>query len=203
MSTVSLQCRCGNVRGVATDVSPTSGNRIVCYCDDCQAFANFLERDDILDVAGGTDIFQIAPSQVRITQGDAELRCVRLSVKGLFRWYTNCCRTPIGNTVGPRLPFVGVIHSFMDHTRDGHTPDEVLGKPLGYIHGRFAVGGLPPHAHPRTSFGLIVRIAGRLLGWWMMGKGVPSPFFDSKTNGPRVEPRVLTQAERNALRSPG
>ncbi len=29
--------------GVATDASPATGNRLVCYCDDCQAFAWFLE----------------------------------------------------------------------------------------------------------------------------------------------------------------
>ena len=27
--------------------------------------------------------------------------------------YTDCCRTPIGNTAGPRFPVVGLIHSFM------------------------------------------------------------------------------------------
>ena len=43
MSTqVSLKCRCGTLRGVATDVSPATGNRVVCHCDDCQAFARFL-----------------------------------------------------------------------------------------------------------------------------------------------------------------
>jgi hypothetical protein len=32
------------VRGVASEVSPSSGFRFVCYCKDCQAFAHFLER---------------------------------------------------------------------------------------------------------------------------------------------------------------
>jgi hypothetical protein len=31
--------------------------------------------------------------------------CLRLSDKGVFRWYTDCCRTPIGNTAAsPRFP---------------------------------------------------------------------------------------------------
>jgi hypothetical protein len=36
-----LRCRCGRVRGIASDVSPSSGFRFVCYCKDCQAFARF------------------------------------------------------------------------------------------------------------------------------------------------------------------
>ena len=53
-----LRCKCGHVRGVAVDVSPSTGFRFVCYCGDCQAFARFLRRTDVLDAAGGTDIFQ-------------------------------------------------------------------------------------------------------------------------------------------------
>jgi hypothetical protein len=54
-----LGCRCGHVRGVANDVTPNSGFRFICYCWDCQAFARFLGRPDVLDQAGGTDIFQM------------------------------------------------------------------------------------------------------------------------------------------------
>jgi Family of unknown function (DUF6151) len=44
-----LRCRRGRMRGVASDVSPSTGFRFVCYCKDCQAFARFLERADVLD----------------------------------------------------------------------------------------------------------------------------------------------------------
>ena len=57
-----LRCRCGRVRGVASEVAPSAGFRFVCYCQDCQAFARFLERPDVFDAAGGTDIFQIQPA---------------------------------------------------------------------------------------------------------------------------------------------
>ena len=58
------------------------------------------------------------------------VRCVRFSSK-VFRRYTDCCRTPIGNTAaGPRFPVVGLIHSFMSHEADGRSRDEVLGPPL-------------------------------------------------------------------------
>ena len=53
----SLRCRCGHVSGVASEISPSSGLRIVCYCKDCQEFVLFLGRTDVLDPTGRTDIF--------------------------------------------------------------------------------------------------------------------------------------------------
>ena len=54
--TLPLCCRCGHVRGVAREVAPSAGFRFICYCTNRQAFARFLERPDVLDDAGGTDI---------------------------------------------------------------------------------------------------------------------------------------------------
>ena len=78
-----LRCRCSHVRGVASDVSPSSGFRFICYCKDCQAFAHFLERLEVLDPAGGTDIFQMSPARVKLTAGTDAVRCLRLSEKGV------------------------------------------------------------------------------------------------------------------------
>ena len=76
MVDISLRCRCGRVRGLARAVSPSAGFRFVCYCEDCQAFARFLEQPDILDTAGGTDIFQLPPGRVTFTAGtDACAAC--------------------------------------------------------------------------------------------------------------------------------
>jgi hypothetical protein len=101
------------MQGIAIGVSPRSGFRFVCYCKDCQAFARFLDRADVLDLAGGTDIFQMPPGHMRLTAGKDALGCLRLSNK-VLRWYADCCRTPIANTAtGPRFPIVAVIHSFM------------------------------------------------------------------------------------------
>src|SRR5262245_34982840 len=104
---LSLQCQCGHVRGVASEVSPTSGFHFVCYCKDCQAFARFLGRPDVLDPAGGTDIFQMPPGRVNLTGGMDAMRCLTLSSK-VLRWYSECCRTPIANTAAtPRFPIIG------------------------------------------------------------------------------------------------
>jgi hypothetical protein len=114
MVDIPMRCRCGHVRGVARAVSPSAGFRFVCYCKDCQAFARFLERPDILDAGGGTDIFQLPPGQVTFTAGLDALRCVRLSGK-VLRWFAECCRTPIANTAAdPRFPVVALIHSIME-----------------------------------------------------------------------------------------
>ena len=87
------------MRGVGARGSPSAGFRFLCYCKDCQAFARFLERADVLDAAGGTDIFQMPPGRMKFTAGADALRCLRLSDKTrVFRWYADCCRTPIGNT---------------------------------------------------------------------------------------------------------
>jgi hypothetical protein len=72
-----LRCRCGYVRGIARGVSPSTGFRVLCYCKDCQAFARFLNRADILDAAGGTDIFQMPPARVKLTAGADAVRCLR------------------------------------------------------------------------------------------------------------------------------
>jgi hypothetical protein len=59
-----LSCRCGTVRGRVAEASPSSVNRIVCYCVDCQAFAHHLRRADVLDAHGGSDIVQVAPARL-------------------------------------------------------------------------------------------------------------------------------------------
>lgn len=106
-----LACRYVRVRGVATSVSPESSNHVVCYCDDCQAFARFLATPGTMDVHGSTDIFQVPPAKFQITQGLDAIECMRLTDKGMVRWYAGCCRTPIGNTVSARVPFIG--HPFV------------------------------------------------------------------------------------------
>jgi hypothetical protein len=194
-----LRCRCGLVKGTATDVSPDTGTRLLCYCDDCQAYARFLERQDVLDAYGGTEVFHLTPSQVAITQGREHLRCMRLSPKGMLRWFAGCCNTPIGNTIAARLPFVGLVDCFIDHAADGRSREEVLGPPTR-IHGRFAKGGGPEGTHRSASLALLARSAGHLARAWLSGKGRPSPFFDEKTGAPCVAPRVLTPAEREGLR---
>jgi hypothetical protein len=192
------RCRCGRVRGVARDVAPSAGFRFVCYCRDCQAFARFLARPDVLDAAGGTDIFHMAAGRVTLSAGADAVRCLHFSRK-VFRWYAECCGTPLANTAGPRFPVVAVIHSFMDHAADGRSRDAALGPPLCRIYERSATGPLPPDAPAPPSLRLFALRGARLLGWWWRGLGRPNPFFDEHTKAPLSVPRVLTPDERAAL----
>lgn len=183
-------------------MAPNTGCRVVCYCDDCQAFAHFLGRPGITDEWGGTDLFQMAPRNLRIEDPEQALACVRLSPKGMHRFYCSECRTPIGNAVSAGVPFIGLIHSFMDHEGDGVPRDEALGMP-GYSQAKFALDGLPPEraGAPWKVIGKSVSLLGK---WWLTGAGSPSPLFGRpelgpKDRSPRVPPRVLTRGEREAL----
>lgn len=194
-----LRCKCGHVRGVAHGVSPSSGFRLVCYCKDCRAFARILARPDVLDAAGGTDIFQMAPGRLKLTAGVDALRCMRFSEK-VLRWYTDCCRTPIANSaVSPRFPLIGLIHSFMDFEACAGSRDETLGPPLCCIHERSASGPLPADAPPAAAFGIVTQRASNVHGWWLRGLGRPNPVFDSGTRAPLSTPRLVTSEERAAL----
>jgi hypothetical protein len=194
---LELRCRCGRVSGVAHHVTPSSGLRLICYCRSYQAFARLLDRPDVLDAAGGTDIFQMPPGRVEIVTGGDVVRCLQLSSK-VFRWYADCCRTPIGNTAGPRIPLVGLIHSFI--SRDTAGLDELFGAPRYGVYPESATGPMPPNAPPSPSRTVIgMRIARLLLGWWLRGLGRPNPFFDAQTGAPRSVPRRLTPEERAAV----
>jgi len=94
-------------------VSGQRGNHVACYCDDCQAFAWYLERsDELLDPNGGSQIFQPVPIDLSFESGVEQIACVRFTPKGILRWYAQCCRMPLANTMATnRIPFVRVLRS--------------------------------------------------------------------------------------------
>jgi hypothetical protein len=189
-----LRCRCGAVRARAVESSPSTTNHVVCYCKDCRAFARWLDRADMLDEAGGSDIVQVARARVVFEAGLDQLACLRLSEKGLHRFYTACCRTPFGNTQ-PRMPFLGIADAAFDPAdadrRRGAIP------PLVRIQTQSATARLPPGGAPALR--MLPHITRLLLTWSLRGLGGET-FFDPRTGKPRVDPRVLSPAERSALR---
>jgi hypothetical protein len=192
-----LQCRCGTVRG---DLSHTTTvNRCICYCRDCQAFAHFLGKaDEILDAQGGTDVMQTRPANLTFTQGQDALACMRLSPKGLLRWYAACCNTPIGNTVANyRMPFVGLVHSCLEGT--GASLDQSFGPVRARVNTQSAKGEVPSGSGGMMSAILpfLALVARPLID----GSYKRTPFFSADTGAPIVTPKVLSPSERQRLKS--
>jgi hypothetical protein len=194
---IELSCRCGAVHGRVTNASAEVVNRSICYCDDCQAYAHWLHREDLLDAHGGSDIVQVAPATLSFDRGQERIRGLRLTGKGLYRWYASCCSTPLGNTLHPGIPFVGIpVQSFAGGLSQ---VTDAFGPVRGAVFGKFAVGSAPPGS-TRIDWRLMAGIVRRVLGWRLSGKSWPHPFFDRESRAARYPVTSLTSGERDALR---
>jgi hypothetical protein len=150
----------------------------MCYCVDCQAFLHHLGRADLLAAHSGTDIVQVAPRRVTFDRGAERIVGVRLSPKGLYRWYASCCRTPLGNTRTPAFPFIGMAPEVFRSAPDAPQRDEVFGKVRGAVFGQHATGGTPKGS-TRPSLALIVHSVRMLLGWKLRGEAWAPPVLRS------------------------
>lgn len=186
---IKLKCACGAIQGVAIGITPDSCNRVVCCCNDCQTFADYLKHDSkILDEFGGTEIIQTSQGQVKINKGSEHLRCLRLTPKGLVRWYAGCCKTPIGNTMNANFPFIGLIHNFL-HIKG--PSERALGPIRAYMQTKYA-RGVPSYPHSAKGFPLRVtlRVARKMAQWKIKGMDKPSVFFNDDGK-PVVKPTIL------------
>jgi hypothetical protein len=187
-----LQCRCGTLKGYISN--PSRANHCVCYCRDCQAFARFLGRAaDILDAQGGTAVIQTFPGNVTFTEGQAALACMRLSERGLLRWYTTCCNTPIGNTLANyRVSFVSLIHSCLDTT--GESLNDAFGPVRLRVNTRNAKGTVK--SSPLDTILVLTGFVATLAAARLTGSYKRTPFFSGRTGTPIVTPKVLSRSER-------
>jgi hypothetical protein len=120
-----------------------------------------------------------------------------LSEKGLLRWYTACCRTPIGNTPrAPKLSYVGLVHSCF-----AGSPielDAAFGPSKVAINTASANGTV--NSTPWSTFRAVLKIMRNVWGSRLSGKYRDNPFFMPGTAEPLVAPQVLTATERQVLR---
>lgn len=190
MSQFKLSCDCGVVQGYIENATGSTGNRVVCCCSDCQAFAEHLKANNpLLDEFGGTQIYQTSQSQLTITSGQEQLRCLRLTPKAPTRWYTECCKTAVGNTVKASIPFVGVISSFWDKAEN---PDQTLGPVRAHVQTQHAKGNPNyPHSAKKYPLGISLRMLRKILLWKARGMQAPSVFYTD--NKPVSKPDVLSQ----------
>jgi len=192
-----FRCRCGQVRGFVADAAPRTVNHVGCYCEDCQAFVHRLGRADLLGAQGLSDIIQVAPASFAFAQGQDRVRGLRLSPKGLYRWYASCCNTPVGNTLAPSVPFVGIIAAAFDHGTQ--RAEDIFGPMTGAIMGKYAIGEAPPGT-TGIRLSLLLSVMIKVLGWRLRGKAWPHPFFTRGNDTPLYPVDVLTREERDALR---
>jgi hypothetical protein len=174
------------VKGLVSN--PGDSSRLICYCKDCQAFAHFLKRDDVLDERGGSEVIQVTPKNVTFTAGIESLACVRLTDKGLLRWYAKCCNTPIGNMLAtPKMSFVGLVHNCL------HSPRQSLDESFGPVKARVNVKGAKGDPKPR-------QVGQGAAIWWFLnhtlrarfnGDWKRNPFFRTETGKAIAEPTVL------------
>ena len=188
-----VQCKCGTIKG---EISGTgTHSRLICYCTDCRAFARFLEKTpDILDQQGGTEIVQIAQPRLRFSQGEDQLAAIRLSDKGLIRWYAVCCDTPMGNTLpNAKLSFIGMIHSCLRPEQ----MDQDFGDKVAPVNTDTALG--EPKPKQRGLPGVIARMVWILLSNRVNGAYKKSALFN-EAGQPRITPRVLSAGELAGLK---
>lgn len=190
---LEIGCRCGQFGAVLKDVSPRMGSHVQCHCKDCQAAARVLNAEDQLLPRGGSDIFQTIPAQLEITKGQEHLACLRLSPKGLMRWYAGCCDAPLFNSLPhTKLAFMGVWVPALK----GADVSKAIGKVIAVVRTEEASMGperLRDYGFNRAGFQVIARHFGAL----MRGVSKKTPMFDD-SGAPVVTPRVLTKEERKA-----
>lgn len=179
-------CTCGKMKWHIAEQA--RGTHLVCYCSDCQTYANVLENGAArVDSDGGTEIYQTLPANFTFLEGKEHLAVLRLSPKGILRWHAGCCGTPIANTLpGPGLPFLGAV---LPPGVDGYGPITAL----------LSTVGTAPHIKEMGVLGAYLSMMGRIIGSLTSKAKRASPFFDEDKQ-PIVEPRVLGKSERNAAR---
>lgn len=128
---LSFSCRCGSVAGTLTNPGPILGDHVVCHCTDCQAFATGLNAEDrILDLHGGTALYQGRCATMRLVKGRDRLASMHLTQKPTLRWYARCCDTPMFNTYrNGRIPYITTVVANCDPDQRGR----LLGPPIGHL----------------------------------------------------------------------
>lgn len=182
---LSFSCACGKLRGRIAAEAVKAATPLVCHCADCRAAELYHNQPD----PDGVPLVQTSPEAISFTQGAEHLRVMRLSSKGILRWYAGCCGTPIANTLArPKLPFVGM-------KRDLFQDPDMFGKIR--VKAFLPVPGKPPRT--KGAFTMVMGIFRRMGSALISGRWRETPFFDIETGAPIQPPKILTKEERSAL----
>jgi hypothetical protein len=185
---MKISCDCGSFVANLISFPKNTPGRLVCYCDDCQAYATKLKRTDILDQFGGTEVIPAYPNEIEVIQGLDKLKCYRLTEHGTYRWATSCCNSPLVN-IRPGFPWAGIIHTAYTN----QNPDALseLGDIRCRIYGKYAREGAPFNISETIAFRDKLIVMPFILKGKILGKDKNSPFFGSDNKTPICEPEIL------------
>jgi hypothetical protein len=230
-SKLSVSCQCGEFKASVSIDKRNIPTRLKCYCVDCQTYARHLNKAEVhLDDKGGTDILQISPAQFIITDGNEHLGNLMLSPKGIYRWHTSCCQTPICNTpTKAEMPYIGLLANNITKIMganndkcDGQSANRSVGKSSNktitdenrhtHLHDvigpvKFGVGA--GTKHPISADWPVAKGFGfrglfgtlrNMAKWRIRGDHKRSILIESDSGKPLVEPTLLTREQRQAAR---
>lgn len=184
---MNISCDCGSFKAKLLAFPKNTPGHLACYCRDCQAYLNRIDRADVLDAYGGTEIIPAYPSELKILQGKALLQNYKLTEKGLHRWATTCCNSPMVNAK-PGFPWLGIYHTAYKNT-DPSALDR-LGGIKSRIFGRDAIGEAPFNISEKITFKDMMVVLPFIIKGKITNKSRGSEFYHAD-NTPIVEPIIL------------
>lgn len=191
---MTFSCTCGQVQLELAPEGVASGTRLICYCVDCQTASRYLGH--ALPAHCGSQLLQSTPDRVSILSGRENLAILRLSPKGLTRWYASCCNTPMANMLRkPGLPFVGLVL----HEAELQRADRLMGPNRSHAFTKYAPKGQGAPAKDVNFGGVGMAMLRRMLGAYLTGRNRSNPFVGADGDWP-VTPRILTLEERAAAK---
>ncbi|SEW07965.1 hypothetical protein SAMN05444851_1273 [Aliiroseovarius sediminilitoris] len=173
---MKIQCDCGSFQAELANSPKNSPGRLVCYCDDCQAFAEMLERTDVLDEFGGTEVVPAYPSDITFIKGESNLCYSQVTQNGLYRFSTTCCNSPIVNT-RPNFPWAGIFHSA--YTAADTQALKKFGEIRGRIRGTYAKGNPDFKVSDKIGARDMLTVLPFVVKGKLFGKHKGSPFFEN------------------------
>ena len=187
-----LACACGAFTGTIEVEHSGEGDRLSCYCKDCQTFATrFGKSERILDPHGGTDLYQTRCARLHVETGRERLASIHLTRKPTLRWYASCCDTPLFNTFASgKLPYLTVLLANAPEA----DVERLVGPPRGGLSLESAQGdtsAIPAAPLPRQ----IVRQMRRMARDVLSGDRRRSPLFDTQSLAPIAKPVRVGESE--------
>lgn len=186
---MKIQCDCGKFKAELENFSSSPG-RLVCYCEDCQRYLDKIDRKDVLDPYGGTQVIPVYPNDFKIIEGEDFLQCNLLSPKGLNRWTAKCCNTPVANTMA-KFPWVGIPHTAFTKAEAGSL--EKIGKIKSRIKGKYKTSKAPFEISDNLKLGDMLVVLPFIAKGFLFKKFSKSPFFKEDGVTPVKEANLLSK----------